>query len=1229
MKILYSCFLLTALFCFSFSTSSNAQDDAYLDARNEAIIQAQYQQAKPFFERAYQQFPSVPRGVLEAVSFTNTHFRHITTQTDPESCTGMPLALGVMGLIQDGKGYFRNNLALVAHLSGYPANRIVSDPETNILAYARAYETLQAQKRLTGRSVADQLPILIELSELPDENIQQNFALNSFLYAVCDFMESAGRQQMCGFTSPGLDMEKVFGRENLRILSAPHVVLTRSGVQDKSGRKFSRKSLLPGGGKSSDYAPALWDQACTSNYSSRNGTAISAITLHTVQGSYAGCISWFNNCSASVSAHYVLRSSDGQVTQMVLEADKAWHVGTENPYTIGYEHEGYITDPSYYTTAMYTSSANLTKDICASGYGIDPKRCFWGPATSGQYVVNCPKIKGHQNYPNQTHTDPGINWDWNYYYKLVNSARTPVTYTASSGTLYDSGGASGDYANNEGGLWLIQPAGAASVTVNFTSFSVEADWDYMYIYDGSTVYSPVIGVYTGTTSPGTVTATSGAMLIEFRSDCATVGSGWAANYTSSTGTTNPTSLSTNQAACPSNDVTFSWTNSGTGWYIALSTDPTFTTYYWKWVSGMTSYTGFAGFVDHVDGVTPCTFQPGTTYYWYMRANGTNFPGPSFTTHTCAAPTPSGMTVTAPTCSNQNATLSWTNSGSNWTMEISTDSTFTSKSSKAIPSLTTTTAPAGFSPAFTFHHDTKYFWRIFNGTVYTSGPSFISPMCDTIAPTSAISINGTWQTTDFDVSFTDEDDAEGTGIEKGYYQVLDFDGSEWHANAELGFFADNYDVSIGSEYTLPAGGGTWGVSGGFLNQTDAVNTNTNIYTTLKQDLSNRYLYNFRYRMNSASGNRRFGFHFFADSATAVNRGNSYFIWFRANTTTGSNTLEFYKCHWDNDTNNFDQVKVIDPVPTTTGQWYDVKVIYDRITGEIAVYRDDEFLGSYTDAAPLATGKYISFRTGACDMSFDELKIYRSRYPDVTVTVGAGNTHMARYQNPDPATFAAKVKSITEDFAGNLSEVSYSNVNIDWTAPGSITGLSDGVSSDIDTITTQSLSANWSAGSDPHSGIAGYYYCVGTTAGDSNVIAWTSCGMSTSVTNNSVTLTDGQLYYFSVKAVNGAGLYSVPATSDGQRYLDVTGIKETPDQSVISLMPNPLHGETTLTLALEKAARTDLAIYDVTGRCVYQYTPGLLPAGVQKIQLPLENLSSGTYSLMITAGDRRMMQQLVVY
>jgi hypothetical protein len=286
--------------------------------------------------------------------------------------------------------------------------------------------------------------------------------------------------------------------------------------------------------KSADYGPALWNPAPNCNYSSRNGTAISAVTIHTVQGSYSGAISWGLNCNAQVSYHYVVRSSDGQVTQMVLESNKAWHVGTANPYTIGIEHEGYVSNAAWYTNAMYQSSANLVKEITQSGYGINPLRTYDGTSSSsGQVLGDCLKIKGHQHYANQTHTDPGINWNWPKYYLLINNNYTPTVITNASGNLYDSGGSNGNYGNDERKVWVIQPSNGASVQLTFSAFNTQTGKDKVWIYDGNSTNAPLIGSYSGTTLPPVIQSTGSALTLEFRSDCGTTQSGWAASYISS------------------------------------------------------------------------------------------------------------------------------------------------------------------------------------------------------------------------------------------------------------------------------------------------------------------------------------------------------------------------------------------------------------------------------------------------------------------------------------------------------------------------------------------------------------------------------------------------------------------------------------------------------------------------------------------------------------------------
>jgi N-acetyl-anhydromuramyl-L-alanine amidase AmpD len=162
---------------------------------------------------------------------------------------------------------------------------------------------------------------------------------------------------------------------------------------------------------SEDYPPAQWVPASSSNYSAGRSESISAVVIHVTQGSYAGTISWFQNPDAEVSAHYVVRSSDGEVTQMVRDADTAWHARSGNSYSVGIEHEGWVDDPAWFTDVMYRSSAALTAHL-ADRYGIPKDR---------EHIV------GHSEVPGNDHTDPGPNWDWDYYMELVGGTNDPGT----------------------------------------------------------------------------------------------------------------------------------------------------------------------------------------------------------------------------------------------------------------------------------------------------------------------------------------------------------------------------------------------------------------------------------------------------------------------------------------------------------------------------------------------------------------------------------------------------------------------------------------------------------------------------------------------------------------------------------------------------------------------------------------------------------------------------------
>ncbi|MDT8287563.1 MAG: lectin like domain-containing protein, partial [Elusimicrobiales bacterium] len=118
--------------------------------------------------------------------------------------------------------------------------------------------------------------------------------------------------------------------------------------------------------------------------------------------------------------------------------------------------------------------------------------------------------------------------------------------------------------------------------------------------------------------------------------------------------------------------------------------------------------------------------------------------------------------------------------------------------------------------------------------------------------------------------------------------------------------------------------------------------------------------------------------------------------------------------------------------------------------------------------------------------------------------------------------------------------------DATPPSDVSAVYDGSAAGVDidkTGSTTQLSANWTASSDPESGIARYDYAIGTYAGGTDVRTWTSNGTSLSATASGLSLTNGITYHFGVRAVNGLGLASAPAWSDGQ-MVDTTAPEDVP-------------------------------------------------------------------------------------
>uniref|UniRef100_UPI00403FF63D N-acetylmuramoyl-L-alanine amidase n=1 Tax=Streptomyces sp. f51 TaxID=1827742 RepID=UPI00403FF63D len=159
------------------------------------------------------------------------------------------------------------------------------------------------------------------------------------------------------------------------------------------------------------FVPAASSNGQVSNRPA-NGIRIDTIVIHDTESSYESAIATFQNAGGS-SAHYVMRASDGAVTQMVPTKDIAFHAGnySTNLHSIGIEHEGYAAHGgTWYTEAQYEATASLVRYL-SDRFGIPLDR---------EHIIGHDNVAG----PNSSlvagmHWDPGTSWDWEHLMSLL------------------------------------------------------------------------------------------------------------------------------------------------------------------------------------------------------------------------------------------------------------------------------------------------------------------------------------------------------------------------------------------------------------------------------------------------------------------------------------------------------------------------------------------------------------------------------------------------------------------------------------------------------------------------------------------------------------------------------------------------------------------------------------------------------------------------------------------
>lgn len=143
----------------------------------------------------------------------------------------------------------------------------------------------------------------------------------------------------------------------------------------------------------------------------------------------------------------------------------------------------------------------------------------------------------------------------------------------------------------------------------------------------------------------------------------------------------------------------------------------------------------------------------------------------------------------------------------------------------------------------------------------------------------------------------------------------------------------------------------------------------------------------------------------------------------------------------------------------------------------------------------------------------------------------------------------------------------------------------------------LSFSWAPSTDSETGIIGYDYAIGTPGNPTSVRTWAWMGNATNFTATGLSLVPNQIYIISVRAKNGAHLYSTPGASGNILFApDVSGISTArgmPDGTYITLtgkvvtavLPDRVWIEDpdrTATIAVEGASANEGDVVSVSGK-----------------------------------------------
>lgn len=158
----------------------------------------------------------------------------------------------------------------------------------------------------------------------------------------------------------------------------------------------------------------------------------------------------------------------------------------------------------------------------------------WGGSYDGYFYLNA-LSPGGNNFNLAQELIINIHPDTSLY-SYPEYCNGIKTLTALEGSLEDGSGPLLSYQNNSNCSWLIAPNAdsVSSITLNFSELKTMQNHGIIKVYNGNSLSSPIIGSYSGTIIPSTITVNKSQVLITFTSDNDSVKPGFFINYKTNT-----------------------------------------------------------------------------------------------------------------------------------------------------------------------------------------------------------------------------------------------------------------------------------------------------------------------------------------------------------------------------------------------------------------------------------------------------------------------------------------------------------------------------------------------------------------------------------------------------------------------------------------------------------------------------------------------------------------------